>query len=365
MPTAVPTIGLTFDAVDLDRHPTFARKCVALGSGQSTHPSFSPLQLPASTPSQLAMLNGLSQLARRLSQGLRAQHALASKALAPAALAHAMLIASALIGSAAAQSVFTFPIDGPQMGTISPGTGVGSVTLNTSTGIVTTSGTFTGMLGNVLAAHIHGPALPGAQAPIKFQLTYTGTTSGTFGGSNQATPQDVQGLLSGLYYVVLHTSVFGGGEVRGQIVTPAAATPYGSGINPANSLVTLAGTPSVPSTLTLGIDNPTGSQAAPGPGMLFLATQADPLFALTGTGIQLPGFGMSGPSGELLISVAAPNPFMTLIGHGWSGAGNPLPVALTIPNLTNLVGVTLYVQGALLADSRITLTNGLELYLGL
>lgn len=282
------------------------------------------------------------------------------RGLAAVALVHAVLS-----GSAAAQNVYTFPLDGPQMGTASPGTGTGTVVLDVSNGMITTSGSYGGVMGNVLAAHIHGPALPGQQAPVKFVLDFTGTTSGTFSGTAQGTQLDKQGILQGLYYVVLHTSVFGGGELRGQIVTPASATPYGAGINPANSLVTLAGVPSIGTVLTLGIDNPTGSQPAPGTGMLFLATQQDPLFVLTGTGILLPGYGMSGPNGELLISVAVPNPFMSKIAHGWAGAGNPMPVPLAIPNSFDLVGITVYAQGALFAGSYVALTNGLRIYVGL
>ncbi len=270
-----------------------------------------------------------------------------------------------LIAGAAAQNVFTFPMDGPQMGINSPGTGVATVTLNTSTGLVSADGSYSGLLGDLLGVHIHGPALPGASAPVKIILSYAGTTSGTITGSAQATPTDIQNLLSGLYYIVLHTAAHGGGELRGQIVTPSAATPFGSGVNPQNSLVTLAGTPSISSTLTLGIDNPTGSQSGPGTGLVFFATQPDSLFPLTGSGTLLSGVGMSGPIGELLISAFAPNPFLTLIAPGWSGAGAPLPVDLNLPNNKNLVGRTLYLQGALFADSRFTLTNGLELYLGL
>jgi hypothetical protein len=302
----------------------------------------------------------LRSIARRLARWLRSPEAFGHKPLALAALAHALLL-----GSPAAQSVFTFPIDGAQIGTPSPGTGVGVVTVNTATGMVTTTGTFSGLLDNVGAVHIHGPAPPGQDAPVKFELSYTGTTSGAFAGTNQATPEDVQYILSGLYYVVIHTFLYYGGELRGQIVTPPSATPYGSGINPANSLVILAGTPSVSSILTFGVDNPTGSQAAPGKGFVFFATQPDPLFALTGTGILLPGFGMSGPTGEILISVSAPDPFLYLYSHGWAGAGNPLPVALAIPNILELVGVTLYAQGAIFAEARFALANGIELYLGL
>jgi CHRD domain len=310
--------------------------------------------------SHFAIAPGFRRFVGRLAQAVRGQHALVGGVVLP------MVLAGMLpFRSASAQSVFTFAIDGPQMETISPGTGMGTVTLDTNTGIVTTNCTYTGLMGDLLGVHIHGPALPFEHAPVKLVLDFSGTTSGTIFGTNQATPADVQSLLSGLYYVVLHTAAYGGGELRGQIVTPGATTPYGSGINPANSLVTLGGSPSVPGTLTLGIDNPAGSQSAPGTGALFLATQPDALFDLTGTGLLLPGFGMSGPAGELLIDAFAPNPFMAITVYGWAGAGNPLPVNLNIPNNLNLVGKTVYLQAVLFADSRITLTNALELYLGL
>lgn len=309
---------------------------------------------------KLAQHTSLRRFARLVTGTLLPRLSLALRATLAASSAPLLLI-----GQTAAQSVFTFPIDGPQMETNSPGTGFGTVSLDTATGIVTTNCTYTGLMGDLLGVHIHGPALPFQHAPVKIVLNFNGTTSGTIFGTNQATPADIQGLLNGLYYVVLHTAAIGGGELRGQIVTPGAATPYGSGVNPPNSLVTLAGSPKVPSTMTLGIDNPTGSQNAPGTGLFFLATQPDPLFDLTGTGISLPGFGMSGPTGELLIAALPPNPFQTLNAHGWTGAGNPLPVALIIPNNKNLVGKTLYLQAALFADARFTLTNALELYLGL
>jgi hypothetical protein len=271
-----------------------------------------------------------------------------------------------LLGAAQAQAQnkFIFPIDGPQMGTPSLGAGTAVATLDTTTGQVTVNGTFSGLLGDLLAVHIHGPALPGFHAPVKLVLDYSGTTSGTISGSDIATPQGIQDMLSGLYYVVMHTAAYGGGELRGQIVTPANTTPYGSGINPAGSLVALSGTPTVPSTVTLGIDNPSASQGAPGLGLLFASLAPDALLQLSGTGLLLPGLGMSGPFGELLIDLQGPNPFLTLSASGWAGPGSPLAIPLSVPNNLSLVGRTIYLQGALFADGRFTLTNGLRLYFG-
>lgn len=269
-----------------------------------------------------------------------------------------------LLGGVEAQNKFVFPIDGPQMGTPSQGAGTAVATLDTSTGLVTVNGTFSGLLGDLLAVHIHGPALPGFHAPVKLVLDYSGTTSGTISGADFATPQGIQDMLSGLYYVVMHTAAYGGGELRGQIVTPGNATPYGSGINPAGSLITLSGSPTVPANLIFGIDNPSGSQGGPGLGLLFASLAPDALLQLSGTGLLLPGFGMSGPFGEVLIDVQGLNPFLTLSASGWAGPGNPLPVALAVPNNLALVGRTIYLQGALFADARFTLTNGMRLYFG-
>jgi hypothetical protein len=214
--------------------------------------------------------------------------------------------------------------------------------------------------------HIHGPAAPGEDAPVKIVLTFEGTTSGTIGGTGQHTvPNGVEDMLCGLYYILVHTSAVGGGELRGQIVTEPTTTAYGSGLNPPETLVSLSGPPTLASTLTLGLDNPTGSQAGPGAGFVFVTTAPDPLFAATGLGTPLAGFGMSGPTGELLISLLPSSPLWSFPAPTWTTPGTPAPIALGVPDNKSLVGRTLYAQGVLYADSTFGLTNGLELHLGL
>lgn len=279
---------------------------------------------------------------------------------------HLALAAATLTGLAQSQSVFHAVIDGPQMETDSLGTGSAVVTMDTTTGVVSVEGDFSGLTGEVLGIHIHGPAAPFEHAPVKIVLDWTGTTSGTIsGGGPHTVPEGIEDMQCGLYYIVLHTSYLGGGELRGQIIAEPAATEYGSGVNPTGSLSVLAGEPKVPSTLTLGLDNPTGSQAGPGVGLVFFSGARDPLFNLTGSGTPLPGYGMSGPAGELLISTATPDLALTLLSFGWTGPGNPVPFDVAIPDDKDLVGLTFFAQGALFSSDQFGLSTGLELYLGL
>jgi hypothetical protein len=95
---------------------------------------------------------------------------------------------------------------------------------------------------DLTAAHIHGPALPGANGPVRWgffglpdndnnpdQLVVTpfasgvgGTISSTWdlpegnGGTNFAI--QLPNILAGLTYINFHTVQFGGGEIRGQIL---------------------------------------------------------------------------------------------------------------------------------------------------
>ncbi len=105
----------------------------------------------------------------------------------------------------------------------SPATGTAHVEVNVATGFVDVTGTFDGLLGSVTGAHLHGLADYGQNAGILIGFTTTGSTSGTFFGSGTLSPTNLQGLLDGLTYINVHSSVFPGGEIRGQVV-PAPAS---------------------------------------------------------------------------------------------------------------------------------------------
>jgi hypothetical protein len=113
-------------------------------------------------------------------------------------------------------------------------TGTGSVGLTLSgTTLSLSLGSYSGLSGNVTAAHIHGPGAPGVGANVLYGLIPTFITSGTnfgiiaagninlvdnAGGLGFTVAQQLTQLNSGLWYVNIHTTTFGGGEIRGQIV---------------------------------------------------------------------------------------------------------------------------------------------------
>lgn len=122
-------------------------------------------------------------------------------------------------GDGSGLSVFRFGLDGTQEfpSTGSPGTGDCTVILNESSGSVSVSCTYNGLAGTTFAAHIHGFAQPGINAPVIIPLTATGAMSGVITGGGVLTPAGVQGMLDGLTYVNLHSDLHPGGEIRGQI----------------------------------------------------------------------------------------------------------------------------------------------------
>jgi len=278
------------------------------------------------------------------------------------------LLSALALSAAASAQTFTVPMDGTKEVPPVPtaGTGTATVTLNTTTGAVTISGNYTGMTSTVNMAHLHGPAGPTGVAGIILGCAVTGGTTGTFAGSGTLTATQVGFVMTGMTYVNVHTIMFGSGEIRGQVVAPGSATPYGG--NPVGSLTLVGGSVKINQTATLGVDNPLGSQTVGSLPFVGISNAQDPTFVALGFGTPIPGWGMSGPTGELLISVAPPNPLLQLSGPPWTGAGNPAPVMAPIPNLPPLIGLKVYAQGILLdpiGPQTIGLTNGLILDIGL
>jgi len=121
-----------------------------------------------------------------------------------------------------AQVVLSASIDGLQETppNASPGTGLGGFSFDTSTNTLTWTVNFSGLLGPVVAAHLHQGA-PGVPGPVAVPI---GTVSPSTGSAVLSAAQ-VADLLAGNFYVNIHTSVFPGGEVRGQmLIVPASTT---------------------------------------------------------------------------------------------------------------------------------------------
>jgi hypothetical protein len=141
----------------------------------------------------------------------------------------------------------------------SSGTGTGTVLLNRAETLIYVDLNFSGLTSPVTAAHIHGAATVGANAGVLFD--FSGAASGATSGAIPTqtftiTPTQVDQLKAGLFYFNIHTSSFGGGEIRGQLLL-APAKRY-SGI--------MGGSGEVPPVITLGsglatvVLNPTGDQ---------------------------------------------------------------------------------------------------------
>ena len=66
-----------------------------------------------------------------------------------------------------------------------------------------------------VAAHIHGPAEPGANAPPVVPFA---NAASPISGTATLTDAQAADLMAGKYYVNVHTAANRGGEIRGQIV---------------------------------------------------------------------------------------------------------------------------------------------------
>ena len=105
------------------------------------------------------------------------------------------------------------------------GTASVTVTYDPATKKLTWDGTYNGLTGPVTAAHIHGPADPGKNAPPVVWLTKKGDQNPEFAspfkGSAELTDDQAKDLLAGKYYVNIHTKANPAGEIRGQLVKSA------------------------------------------------------------------------------------------------------------------------------------------------
>lgn len=134
-------------------------------------------------------------------------------------------------GSAISAQTIQYPFDLSGVNEVpanaSPGFGSAIITLNTVTGGWTLTGNYSGMVGSVVAAHIHAAPV-GANGSVLFALTQTGGTSGTLSGSGTFSSAQIQLALTNGLYVNVHSTVFPGGEIRGQLIpTPGAASVLG------------------------------------------------------------------------------------------------------------------------------------------
>ena len=88
--------------------------------------------------------------------------------------------------------------------------------LDKQTSVLSWTVSYSGLTGPVKAGHFHGPALAGANAGVA--LGFTGSVDSPVKGSATLTAAQIDELMSGKWYVNLHTAANPGGEVRGQVM---------------------------------------------------------------------------------------------------------------------------------------------------
>lgn len=109
--------------------------------------------------------------------------------------------------------------------------GVAFMTFNESTGMLNFSITYTDerLQGTEVAAHFHAPAAPGVNAPVVFGLVNPGElsiSSPKVGSVGPLTKDQRRDLEDGLFYLNVHTTVFPGGEIRGQVLPVGEEVSY-------------------------------------------------------------------------------------------------------------------------------------------
>jgi len=126
-------------------------------------------------------------------------------------------LAVALVWGAAQAEEIKFRADlAPASGVASSGKGTATASLDTTTKTLTWNVDYSGLSGPATAAHIHGPADPGANAGIV--VPFTGNLASPIKGSATLTDAQIAQLEAGKWYVNIHAEANKPGEIRGQLV---------------------------------------------------------------------------------------------------------------------------------------------------
>ena len=98
----------------------------------------------------------------------------------------------------------------------SKGTGTVDANLDTSNKTLTWTVDYSGLTGDAVAAHFHGPAAKGKNAPPVLPIDKSNLGS-PIKGSKALTDQQMQDLQDGKWYFNIHTAKYPDGEIRGQL----------------------------------------------------------------------------------------------------------------------------------------------------
>jgi hypothetical protein len=104
---------------------------------------------------------------------------------------------------------------------VPPAMGQGMGTLDAQwapdTRVLTWTLSWSGLSGPATGAHFHGPALAGMNAAVVVPIT--GPLTSPVSGTATLTAEQAADLRNGKWYVNVHTAIYPGGEIRGQVMT--------------------------------------------------------------------------------------------------------------------------------------------------
>lgn len=121
---------------------------------------------------------------------------------------------------------FTALLSGANEVPPNPSTSIGAAQLIVNpNGTLTLTGQYQPFGTAAVAAHVHRGAA-GLNGPVVFGLSFAG---GILSGTFTPTAGDLVDLRAGNFYVNVHSSAFGGGEIRGQLLAATVPTFYGEG----------------------------------------------------------------------------------------------------------------------------------------
>ena len=125
-------------------------------------------------------------------------------------------VALAAGAAEAATMNFTAKLDGTSEvpGNDSKGTGDVAATLDTSSKVFTYKVNYSGLSGPAMAAHFHGPAAAGSNAP---PIVMVKPVANPISGKATLTDAQIADLEAGKWYFNIHTMAHPGGEIRGQL----------------------------------------------------------------------------------------------------------------------------------------------------
>ena len=98
---------------------------------------------------------------------------------------------------------------------VTNGTGDALATLDTKTKTLTYTVTYSGLTGPATMGHFHGPAAPGANAPVV--VPFKDPVTSPIVGTATLTDPQIADLMAGKWYVNVHTAACKPGEIRGDI----------------------------------------------------------------------------------------------------------------------------------------------------